>query len=533
MGEEASMAEGPWQKVCRDAELPEGAPMLVKAGDNDVHLLRREGRVYAVGNKCSHYECPLNEGALIGATIVCRCHDARFDARTGKALSAPALNDLPVYEVKVEDGDILLGPAQKPRFPKAEGSDARTFLIVGAGAAGNAAAETLRREGFAGRILMVTPETDLPYDRPNLSKEFISGEAKAEWMPLRSAKFYANQNIEVLTGTRVELIDPLRKTATLSDNLVVAFDKALLATGGAPRSPTIPGADGDGCYSLRSFSDARSVQEAAAAARRVLLIGAGFIGMELASSLCLRGLAVDVVAPEALPLAHVVGERIARYMKGRHEAKGVTFHLGTTAENISGTRGAKSILLADGSRQEADFVVFGLGVQPAVEYLSATDLVQGKAVPVNGRMETKYPDILAAGDIAVVPNPVTGEALRYEHWVVAERQGQHAARSMLGSPALYDEVPFFWTRQTGISLKYVGFARAWDEIAWRGEVEKGRFLAGFYAGGRLLAAASVGMPGDLTAVELMLRNRVQLPVASLTDPAVDLLAMARGADARA
>ena len=237
---------------------------------------------------------------------------------------------------------------------------------------------------------------------------------------------------------------------------------------------------------------------------------------------------MDVVAPEALPLAHIVGERIAQYLKARHEQKGVTFHLGATVDAVSGARGSKTVSLSDGGRLDADFVVFGLGVQPAVEYLEGSDLVHNKGVPVNGRMETRYPDILAAGDIAIVPDPATGESLRIEHWVVAERHGQHAARSMLGSPALYDEVPFFWTRQTGISLKYVGFARTWDEIAWRGDVEKGKFLAGFYSGGKLLAAASVGMPGDLTAVELMLRSGTALPPATLSDPGVDLLAIATG-----
>lgn len=527
MKQEAFMAESSWQKVCRDADLAEGAPRLVKVGDDDVHLLRVEGKVHAVGNKCTHYECALNEGALFGHVVVCKCHDARFDVTTGKVLSAPALNDLPVYAVRIEAGEIWLGPAEKPRFPKPEGMDPRTFLIVGAGAAGNAAAETLRREGFAGRIVMITSENDQPYDRPNLSKDFMSGEAKPEWLPLRSPKFYTNQKIEVLTKTKVTSLDPRGKTATLHNGETLPFDKALLATGGIPRSSDIPGADGEGCFNLRSLSDARSIVDAAVGAKRAILIGSGFIGMELASSLCTRGLAVDVTAPEALPLAHIVGERIAQYLKGRHEQKNVTFHLGTTAIQISGAKGAKTVVLSDGGRLNADFVVFGIGVQPAVDFLAGSDLVQNRGVPVNGRLETKYPDILAAGDIAIVPNPAGGGGLRIEHWVVAERQGQHAAKSMLGSTAVYDEVPFFWTRQTGISLKYVGFARTWDEIALRGDVEKGKFLAGFYREGALLAAASIGMPEELTAVEIMLRRKIALPAGRLSDAGVNLLSIAR------
>jgi apoptosis-inducing factor 3 len=523
------MADSTWQKVCRDSDLPEGISRMVKVGDDDVLLVRVEGTVRAVGNKCPHYDCPLNEGTLVGTVVVCRCHDARFDVTTGRMVSPPSLNDLPVYPVRIEDGDVLVGPAEKARFPKAEGTDPRTFLIVGAGAAGNAAAETLRREGFAGRIVMITAESDGPYDRPNLSKEFMSGKAKPEWMPLRSAKFYQNQKIEVLTDTRVTSLDPRKKTVTLSGGVQMPFDKALIATGGVPRSLPIPGADGEGCFNLRSFADARAIMEAAAAAKKVVLIGAGFIGMELASSLGERGLEVDVVAPEALPFARLLGERVAMYLRKRHEGKGVVFHLGATVREVSGSRGAKAVILADGTRLEVDFVILGTGVQPAVEYLAGTDLVKDGAVPVNERLETAAPDVYAAGDIAIVPDAIDGKGTRIEHWVVAERHGQHAARAMLGSAGRYDEVPFFWTRQTGISLKHVGSTGAWDALAFRGDVEAGRFVAGYYRTGVLVAAAGVGLPTELTAIELMLRRRMSLPAEALSDPGVDLLARVRGA----
>jgi len=521
------MGESNWQKVCRESDLAEGALRLVKAGEDDVLVVRVEGRVFAVGNKCPHYECPLNEGVLLGRVVVCRCHDARLDVTTGKVVSAPALNDLPVYPVRVENGDVMVGPVEKPRFPKMEGADPRTFLIVGGGAAGNAAAETLRREGFAGRIVMVTPEADLPYDRPNLTKEFMSGEAKPEWMPLRSVKFYDGQKIEIIAGARVVSLDPRRRSASLADGRVLSFDKALLATGAIPRALTVPGADGEGCYQLRSFADARAIVEAAAAAKRAALVGAGFIGLELASSLRQRGLAVGVPAPPALAGAHIFGDRIAAYLKSRHAENGVAFHLGASVTRISGPRGAKEVALSDGSVLRADFVVLGLGVRPALDYLGGTDLVQEGAVPVNLQMQTAHPDVYAAGDIAFVRDPDRAGGRRIEHWVVAERQGQHAARAMLGSSARYEEVPFFWTRQTGVSLKYVGLASEWDEIAYRGEVEKGKFLAGFYRRGTLLAAASMGMSDETTAVEILLRRRVPLDPAKLADARVDLLAMAR------
>jgi apoptosis-inducing factor 3 len=524
----AAVSEPEWQKVCRLEDLKEGTASLAKAGEDEVCLVRLGSAVHAVANKCTHYECPLNEGVLVGGVITCKCHDARFDVRTGKVLSAPALNDLAVFPVRVEAGDVLLGPAQKARFPKAEGTDTRTFVIVGGGAAGNAAAETLRREGFAGRIVMITAEADLPYDRPNLSKEFMSGEAKPEWMPLRSAKFYANQNIEVLTGTRVTAIDPRGKTASLSTGQVLSYDKALLATGGAPRKPSVPGADGDGCFQLRSFADARQIVEAAAGSKKAILIGAGFIGMELASSLRKRGLEVAVVSPEAEPFAKVVGEKVASVLRKRHEKDGVTFVSGVSVTQITGSRGAKSVMLSGAKHLEADFIVFGIGVQPSIEYLNGTDIAENGAVPVSAQLRTRYADLFAAGDIAMVHDPASGGGVRIEHWVVAERQGQHAARAMLGSEAPYSEVPFFWTRQTGVSLKYVGYAREWDQIAYRGDLEKGKFLAGYYKEGRLLAVAAMGMPNETTAAKMLMERKKALPPATLSDGSVDLLALARG-----
>ncbi|MGA2762262.1 MAG: FAD-dependent oxidoreductase [Spirochaetia bacterium] len=517
------MSDEGWQKVCRQDDLKEGALTLVKSGEDSVCVVRLEGAVLAVGNKCPHYECKLNEGMLIGSELTCRCHDARFDIRTGKVLSAPALNDLTVYPVRLEGGDVLLGAAVKPRFPKPPGTDPRTFLIVGGGAAGNSAAETLRREGFAGRIVMVTLEADQPYDRPNLSKEFMSGDAKPEWMPLRSEKFYANQNIEVLTGTKVTSIDPRKKSVSLSVGHSLSYDMALLATGATPRKLSVPGADGKGCFQLRSFADARLILEAAGSARKAALIGAGFIGMELASSLRKRGLAVTVITPETQPFARVVGDKVAAYMRSRHEKDGVVFCLGAGVAGISGG----VVSLSDGRKVEADFVVFGIGVQPAVDYLAGTDLVENGAVPVSPQLRTKYADLFAAGDIAVVPDPLTGAGTRIEHWVVAERQGEHAARAMLGSSAPYEEVPFFWTRQTGVSLKYVGFAPQWDEIAYRGSVDSGKFLAGYYRGGTLRAAASMGMPVEIAAVKVMIGKKRPLPPIRLADESVDLVALAR------
>jgi NADPH-dependent 2,4-dienoyl-CoA reductase/sulfur reductase-like enzyme len=484
--------------------------------------------VHAVDHECPHYQCKLEEGLLFGATVVCRCHNARFDVTSGKVMSPPALNDLSVYPVRVENGEVWVGKKEKPRFPVPSGSDPRTFLIVGAGAAGNAASETLRREGFSGRVVMVTPESDPPYDRPNLSKELMAGTGKAEWMPLRSARFYEEAGIELLMGEKVTALDPVKKVATLRGGKAMPFDKALLATGAAARPAGIPGSDGEGCFTLRSFADARAVIAAAEKAKSAALVGAGFIGMEMASSLRERGLAVTVIAREALPLSRVLGDRIATFLKARHASNGVVFHGGKTVVRIEGSAGAKTLVLSDGARVSADFVVFGLGAEPVLDFLQGTGLTKDGGVPVDASLRTVRPDIFAAGDIALVPDPLGGSGVqRVEHWVVAERQGAHAACAMLGSARPYSEAQFFWTRQTGIGVKYVGYAREWDHVEYRGSEAAGKLLAGFYEGGVLKAAAGVGLPNDIGAVERILTRRIALPAERFSDERADLSAIAR------
>jgi NADPH-dependent 2,4-dienoyl-CoA reductase/sulfur reductase-like enzyme/nitrite reductase/ring-hydroxylating ferredoxin subunit len=512
-----------WRKVARESDLIEGVPVLAKAGDEGIYLVRLDGVVRALGHECPHHHDPLEKGALIGGEAICPAHFARLDARDGKLVAPPALDDLPTYPVKVESGDVWVGEVVKPRRPVPAEGDPRTFLIVGAGAAGNAAAETLRREGFGGRIVMVTAEEDGPYDRPELTKGFITGKSKPEWLPLRGPKFYAGQKIEVLTGRRVTGLDAWKKVALFASGESLAFDRALLATGGTPRKLAIPGAEADCCYSLRSLADARAIAAAASHAARALIVGAGFIGMELASSLGELGLGVTVLAPDTLPFARIFGERVASFVKKRHEEAGVSFRLGRTPTRIIGGKGAKEVVLSDGTSLEADFAVLGIGVQPAVEYLAGTELVQAGGVPVDGRLATSHPDIFAAGDIAIVPG-ADGEPERIEHWVVAERQGRHAARSMLGAAVAFDECPFFWTRQAGISLKCVGVTRGFDEIVYRGEVESGRFLAGYFRKGKLRAAATVGMARECIAAERVIRAGAPVTPRQFADEGYDLRA---------
>jgi len=523
------MEETGWIRVAKESDVAEGALVAVPAGEDTVLLARVAGKIHAVGHKCPHYEEKLEKGALFGTQLVCKSHFARMDVTTGRVIAPPAYNDLPVYPVKVEAGEVWIGPVVKPKFPAPKaplGSDPRVFVIIGAGAAGNTAAETLRRQGFAGRICMITGETERPYDRPNLSKDFITGKIGEDWLPLHGSKFYPAQGIELMTGRKAVSLDSQAKTVTLEGGETIRFDRALLATGGTPRKLPVPGADGSGCFMLRTAADARAILAAAAQWKTVVLVGAGFIGLELAGSLRDRGLEVVVVAPEALPLAQVVGDRVGAYVKSLHESREVRFLMGRTALRIEGEAGAKTVSLSDGARLAAGFVVIGLGIVPAVEYLAGTGLVEKGAVPVDAGMRTRAPDIFAAGDIAAVPD-ADWERRRVEHWVAAQRQGQRAAMGMLDLDPGPAEVDFFWSRQAGASLKYVGHARDFDQVVYRGVVEEGKFLAGYYRKGVLKAAATIAMALDLVAVERLMRHGRAPTAAQLADAGFDLMAAAK------
>ncbi len=512
--------------ACALGELPPGVPKAVRVDGKEVLLVRVGEVVHACGGECPHYGAPLAEGFIVGQEVVCPWHNARFDLRTGVVVAPPALDDLVAYDAEVEDGQVYLSKRTSSRVERALGRD-KTALIVGGGAAGEAAAETLRREGFDGRVVLVTQEEDLPYDRPNLSKDFLAGKATPESLPLRSEDFYRSQEIEVRTRTEVKDIDPKGRTAQLSPGGTLRFDFCLVASGGRARPLAVPGADLPGVFTLRSLADARALIRALENAERVLIVGAGFIGLEVASAARSRGLAVDVVAPEPVPLGHILGDVVGRCLQSLHEEHGVRFHLGRTVRAFRGNGSVAEAVLSDGERLEAEVVIVGIGIVPAVEFLVHSGLVENGALPVNERLETAAPGVFAAGDVAAVPDPATGVRHRVEHWTVAQRQGQHAARAMLGKAGPYQEVPFFWTRQHGESLKYAGYGPPFDAVLYRGAVQSRRFLAGYFAGGRLVSIATMGMSHQFSAAEHLLRRRLPLTPAEFGDPSVDLAALTR------
>jgi NADPH-dependent 2,4-dienoyl-CoA reductase/sulfur reductase-like enzyme/nitrite reductase/ring-hydroxylating ferredoxin subunit len=517
-----------WQKLTEETKFAEGVPVAFPLGKTKVLGVRLDGAIYVCGGKCTHYGTSLERGFLRESTITCPSHTARFDVKSGRMESAPALDHLKCYETKVENGEVYVRPATRvPHPPRSETAD-QTFLIIGAGAAGNAAAETLRQNGFSGQVTMISPEETLPYDRPNLSKEFLAGKAEPEWLPLRSSGFYEERHIELKLGRKVTGIDIAAHAVTLDNGDRLTWDRLLLATGGIPRPLEVPGKDKEGVFLLRSRKDAEAIIQAAQRARSAVVIGASFIGLEVASALKQRNLEVRIVAPETLPLQKFFGERIGTWLREVHEDHGVQFHLKQTVAEILGSGSVEAVRLENGTVLTADLVVAGIGIKPALDYLAGTDLVKENGITVDACLRTPAEGIYAAGDIAAVPYGPLGQRIRVEHWVVAERQGQHAARAMLGSAEPYTEIPFFWTRHYGMNLAYLGWASSFDNVVYRGQFGNEGFLAGFYGNGALLAVASLRRNVDLVIVGELLKAGIALPVEQFSDDTTDLRSLLPG-----
>ena len=491
-------------------DLADGAMLLGHANGDAVLLARRGDEVFAIGATCTHYSGPLAEGMLVEDTVRCPWHHACFSLRTGEPVGAPALN--PVARWRVErSGDRIRVTDKTERDPLAPSEEARRgvtrtrakihaaravapsgqppqrIVIVGAGAAGNAAGEMLRRLGYGGAITVLDTEPDAPYDRPNLSKDYLAGNAPEEWIPIRPDGFHAEHGIDLVRNAQVGALDLPRREVQLTNGATHGFDRLLLATGAEPVRLPIPGADRPHVYYLRSLADSRAIIERAKASKRAVVIGASFIGLEVAASLRARELEVHVVAPERLPLERVMGPQLASFVKALHEEHGVVFHLEDAATAI----GDGHVRLESGGTLSADMVVIGVGVRPRVALAEQAKLAMDRGVTVNEFLETSAPHVYAAGDIARYPDPYTGDRIRVEHWVHAERQGQAAARNMLGLGWAYDDVPFFWSAHYDVSINYVGHAEQWDETVVDGDPFARDVAVSLRRGGRTLAVVSI------------------------------------------
>ncbi|RSK31135.1 FAD-dependent oxidoreductase [Hymenobacter metallilatus] len=501
-----------------------------------VLLLLRQGQYVALAPNCPHYGAPLEQGRLVGDQLVCPWHHACFRVPDGHLCQPPALDDLPSYPVRVADGRVWVQLPARPTAatnspdatptalvqgtapaPNAAAPDARTFVIVGGGAAGQFAAQTLRTEGFGGRIVLVSAEAAAPYDRTKLSKAYLAGKADNKALPLREEDFYEQHRIELLSETRATGLSLRTRELKLSGRSPLHYHALLLAPGCMPNTlPKLPGHDLAGVLPLRSAQDAGQLRQAAAQARRVVIIGSSFIGMEAAASLVSEKRQVTVVAQEAEPFARILGPKIGRMFRNLHRRHGVRFRAEAEVVSLEGENGhVTAVRLASGQRLPAELVLLAVGVRPATDFLTPTfDLEKDGGLRVDAHL-CAAEHVYAAGDIALFPLPGGLGQHRIEHWRVAQQHGACAARNMLGQHVAFREIPFFWTQQFGKSLRYAGHATVWDEIIFHGDVRRHKFLALYAYQNRLVAAAAMQHDDDMICIEELLRTgRMPTPTAA-------------------
>ena len=498
--------------VCHVDDLTDGELKEVRVDDTDVLLARADGQYFALHPKCSHYSGPLAKGLLNGHRLVCPWHNACFDIRNGYRLEAPALNGLPTHEVRIEGDQVFVRlttnkESMENPLSAPDEANSETYVIIGSGGAGAFAAEGMREGGFTGKIVMLTESSEAPYDRPNCSKDYLQGKAPDEWMSLRSDEFYKDYGIDVRTNQHVTSLDPATKQIGLASGETLTYDKALVCPGGDPNS--LPGLTTNltGVYMLRSLHDSQKLRELGQAGKRVVIIGSSFIGLEGAMSLRKLGSEVSVVGLEKVPFEKILGEKIGRVVQGWHEKEGIQFHLGRKVDRLEGDDHVTAVLLDNGERLPADFVLLGLGVKPKTDFLKGVPLEKDGGVKTNEYLQIAT-DLYAAGDIAHYP--AADGTQRIEHWKVAGQQGHVAGLNMAGKEEPYRMVPFFWTNQQGKRINYIGHATKIDDIIYDGDPEKDdSFLALYVQDGQIKAAAGLKRDQDIIAIrELMQENRM-------------------------
>lgn len=468
--------------------LPAGASLAGRVGDEAVLLLRTAEGLRAVQATCPHYGAPLADGLVHDGRIHCPWHHASFSLDDGAVCRPPALDALRTWPVEERDGWVRVRQAvPAPRLVPAPPSRSRgSIAVVGAGAAGTAAVLALREAGHRGDLLLIDPDAAAPYDRPNLSKDYLAGTAPEEWLPLRTDADWAALDVERIVD-RVVALDPREPVLELGGGRRVRYDGLILACGAGPRRLAVPGADRWNVFTLRSLDDSRAIRARAVAGTRAVVVGAGFIGLETAAALRQRDVEVEVVAPEAVPMGSVLGPGLGAELRGLHEDHGVRFRLGRRVVSID----HDGVHLDDGRVVPADFVVVGIGVEPRLELAIGAGLELGDGVEVDRFLETSREGVFVAGDLASFPDPGGGDRIRIEHWAVAEAQGRTAALNLLDHRRPFRHVPFFWTTHYDVTVKWSGFPRRWDRTQVDGSLAEGSVAVRFLASGAPVAAAFV------------------------------------------
>jgi 3-phenylpropionate/trans-cinnamate dioxygenase ferredoxin reductase component len=398
----------------------------------------------------------------------------------------------------------------------------RTHVIVGASLAGAKAAETLREQGFDGRIVLVGAEKERPYERPPLSKEYLRGEVGREKVYVHPEAFYAEQDIDLRLGETVESLDTRGRELVLDDGERLDYDRVLLATGSEPRRLSIPGADLDGVLYLRSVQDSDALRARLERGGTVVVVGAGWIGAEVAASARQRGLDVTVVEPATLPLERVLGAEVGAIYRDIHTDHGVRMLLGTGVEAFEGTRAVERVRTSDGRELECDFVVVGVGVDPRTRLAAEAGIAVDNGVVVDEHLQASAPGVFAAGDVANAHHPFYGERIRVEHWANALNQGPAVARNMLGQESAYERLPYFFSDQYDVGMEYTGFARSWDRVVFRGDPDTREFIAFWIVDDRVVAGMNVNVWDVTDSIRRLISERVAVDDRRLADPDLPL-----------
>jgi apoptosis-inducing factor 3 len=497
--------------VAQLSELQDNEKRQVTVGETDILLIRHHDQVHALGAYCTHNRAPLVQGVIHNDCLVCPWHNAYFNVTTGDQQEPPGLDSLPRYPVKIENDQVIVTvpeTALEKRTPDMAQydptADDRVFVILGAGAAGIHAAEALRVAGYQGRIVMMTRENQLPYDRTTLSKNYFTGKLTKEKIFLRSPEFYQQNHIEVRLNQTVKQVDVNAKTITLQDGESLAYDSLLIATGGQPRTLDVPGADLLNVFTLRSFADSEAILAVAQTAKQAVVVGSSFIGMEAAAGLAQKGIKVTVVSPASLPFEKILGPELGQLFYQVHQEKGVTFQMGHKVTQLEGEDTVQTVVLDNGERISADLVVVGIGVQPVTDFIVGIDLdPHDQSIPVDEHL-CAAENVYAAGDIARYPDWRTSAQMRVEHWRIAAQQGRIAAHNMLGKSMPFRGVPVFWSMQFEFPIRYVGHATDWDELIIDGDLNQRKFIAFYVKDQQVLAAASSQRDTDTAAIAELL-----------------------------
>lgn len=519
-------------KVGRIEDFKKGEMKSVSVGkDKEVLIVNINDELFALGAHCTHYGASLQDGVLSEETIICPWHHACFNAKTGALKEPPAADSLPQFEIIIENGNVLVKVPEELPFGKTpemverdeENND--NYVIIGGGAAGYAAAQAMREAEYRGKITIITKENRTPYDRPNLSKDYLQGSAQEEWMPLRPDDFYSLNNIEFMFDMKVNKINIKEKTISFEKGEDLSFTKLLIATGGLPRELNIPGSNLKNIFYLRSFSDSDSIIDAAKKSKEAVIIGSSFIGMESAFSLTERGVRITVISPDDVPFEKTLGKEIGELLKKQHVETGVSFKLKRSIKSFEGNDKVEFVILENGEKVKTDFVLIGIGVKPATDFIDGIVKNPDGGIKVDNTFWAAE-DIYAAGDAAAFPYWITGEDVRIEHWRSALQQGRLAGFSMSGKDAKYESIPFFWTYQAGLDIRYAGYAKNWDNIIYWGDVSSKEFIAFYVKNNKVIAAAGSDRDKEIAAIEILMKLDKMPSPKELEDKDLDLVTLA-------